>query len=220
MRIDALCIENITKDVQPIVQKAYDRDKEAILESFMRVYGAGFEKFNPEFKIVWDDTHRASIVSVNLGRRMILSFLLQSYPACCAMIQINHFNYYMVPERFVHTCMDKIITSIRTVFYARFRRVVMNFVETPSNGRAFAYGDTNIPVKGTNLDRMQYKYLYTWATTHRHQQLLTVNHNTGNIIHFVDVMMDYQNHQPDPKAITPVEMAAARSTFVQSRSTL
>jgi hypothetical protein len=132
-------------------------------------------------------------IRLRFGGVSVLSFDLSPYPDCCAMWQINHFSCIQTEwaDKFVADAMNGILRLIQGLYSDSLKRFVFNFVERPrmENGAPkHRFGD--IPdVAGTDLKRMYYAPLYKWATSHKHQQLLTVNHNTGNIIHFVDVMV-------------------------------
>lgn len=180
----------LTKDVQ----KVYDKHAKAIESTWD---AAGYKREGP-LKITvqvtkgnggYPDNPHISL-SLNDGR--VLKFELEHYNYCCAMVQCNGFNYHnMLPKEFIHEIMDILFNSMQMWWYQAFQRVVFNFVELQwgrekSAGRHYSYGD--IPTEPANPDWINYKHLYTWATSKRHQQLLTVNHNTNNIIHFVDCM--------------------------------
>jgi hypothetical protein len=141
------------------------------------------------------------LVAVNLAGQQVLRFYIAPYPACCGIEQINHFKYSYIPEAMVMDLMDLLLKKyLRMSGSSRIscRRVVFNFIEHQSRNtlstryhtdkRIWMFGEVGIPVENTNEKLVDFPAMYKWATSQPHQQLLTVNHRTENIIHFVDCM--------------------------------
>lgn len=130
------------------------------------------------------------------GGLEVLRFTMAFYPACCAMVQCNQFSYdcILVNREMVHAIMDHLMNKLIVYWYGNLKRVVFNFVESQYyRNQKYGYahfGDTNLSPEQTDLRDVKYPWLYEWAISKRHQQLLTVNHNTNRIIHFVDCMVE------------------------------
>lgn len=135
--------------------------------------------------------------SLVLGTVSLLSFNLDNYPACCAMYQMNNFKHYNIGDDVIKAVVDRILRSVQRNYHQGLKRLVLNVVERPrytprraDGGRDLIYKFGDIPpLEGTSLESISYKSMYLWAKSHKHQELLTVNHNTDNIIHFMDVMI-------------------------------
>lgn len=191
----ALPIEQLSDVLTKDMQKVYDKYAKVIESLWDDV---GYNRNNEPLKITVQVTKgnggypENPVIRLRLNDGDVLKFELKYYDYCCAMVQCNGFTYNnILPKEFIHEVMDALFISMKTWWYKSFQRVVFNFVE-PQRGREHQYGTHysygQIPEEPTNRTWIAYQHLYTWATSKRHQQLLTVNHNTNNIIHFVDCM--------------------------------
>jgi len=128
-----------------------------------------------------------TLIQVLVEGRALLWFTVSPYNYCCAMNQINGFGYDNCLEfEFVDAMMATLQKSVRRYSSQRW---VFNFVETRR--------DRDHPVDATEVvlpeverePRMHFEYLYDWAKRQaKFQEMLFVNQNTGNIIHFCEVV--------------------------------
>lgn len=124
-----------------------------------------------------------------------ITFHLSPYPACCAMYQLNHFSYFGFDtnspesEKMFHQVMDTILHFMQKHFSNRCRRVVLNVVE--SNMEGYHYPDPLPKRFKTKLHALRYPGMYTWAKSHPCQELVFVNPNSNNLIHFMEVAVDH-----------------------------
>jgi len=125
-------------------------------------------------------------IKVEFKGRALLWFTVSPYNYCCAMNQINGFGYDNCLEfEFVDTMMTTLQKSVRRYSSQRW---VFNFVETRRHDHPVDATEEVLPWADEDL-RMSYKYLYDWAKRQaKFQEMLFVNQNTGNIIHFCEVV--------------------------------
>ena len=207
--------KNIEDAFNETAPKFFEPYMETLNKYFDRNYGEGWRTelgvskgTTPQLKLKASD-YKASGGNVSFKFRVVfgtmelLSFCLDPYPACCAMWQINNFKYVSVVGDCVVECMNKLLQLVQKYYYSSLRRVVLNVVENPrwETERSvysdyvsdyvpkYKFGDIP-PLDETDMTKIKYPKIYTWAKSHKHQELLTVNHNTENIIHFMDVMIN------------------------------
>jgi hypothetical protein len=118
-------------------------------------------------------------------------FTVMNYPECCAMYQINGFRYIggRLSEEayhwFIDTCLDSAYHLMRE------KRFVMNLVENArrkNSGAAYNYEKCEV-IEPVENPVMKYPYMYSWAKKQKqHREMLMTNQNTGNIIHFTEIV--------------------------------
>lgn len=122
-------------------------------------------------------------------------YYIDAYPACCAMYQLNYFGYDGVSRKEVKELFNVSLRFLRNHLSSRCRRVVLNTVEKqPIDNKdrcEFNYPDPVPITRKTHLGMMDYPFVHEWALSKVHQELQFVNPNTGNIIHFLEVAVDY-----------------------------
>lgn len=125
---------------------------------------------------------------------------LSPYPACCAMWQLNNF-FYQEP-RLEAEDVAWLFNQVRNMsrYLGNIVRVVLNLVEKPrvkpgefdEYGPAWVYNmDTDYAkdIPPIENPKMKYPHVYTWAKSHKkYAEHLMLNQNTGNIIHFAEVV--------------------------------
>lgn len=149
-----------------------------------------------EFKVTWcEENTYYGLYHLSFDLRVAgvsaLRITWSHYPACCAMDMMNDFWHSRVAsEELIHWLLDRIqlVTS-----YANFkdRRWVFNFVEIAESPSSLIQNWTQDVVPNED-PHMQFAKIYNWATKFPDKRKSRVhrmiNHNTGRIIHFTEVM--------------------------------
>lgn len=175
---------------------SYDGARHEIQEYMNRIavekYGEMYSvevKYHPDHKGRW----AAYFVLKLADYGPVVHFNLCQYEACCAMYQINNFRYVgmkQCDQEMVSWFFDLAMEACRRRSL-QCTRVVLNLVESVrayDNDNEYR-NPTNVvkPIKNPN---MKYPFVYNWCKSKgKHQEMLFTNHNTGNIIHFTEVVL-------------------------------
>jgi hypothetical protein len=140
---------------------------------------------------------------VRLGEFEAISFVLEPYPACCAILQLHHFrvndNLNQFTQEKFHTIMDAMMKELPPeIGHWSSRRLVVMMKESRKE-YALSYDDEED-------DRQEHQFEvispiakpamgYPWFFEYFHKQKkvntrLMWNANTGNIIHDMEVLFD------------------------------
>lgn len=116
------------------------------------------------------------------GSLEVLSFYIDTYPYCCAMLQLNAFKHinpkWLTPELFNAFVNDVCFAANGTP-----QRVVMAMPEQRFGKNSL---DRHTPIENP---KMPYPLWYQWAKSKaKFQEMLFTNDNTQAIIHFCEVV--------------------------------
>lgn len=127
-----------------------------------------------------------TFVKVESKDRVLLWFTLSPYNYCCAMNQVNGFGYdNCVKPEFVDAMMTTLQKTVRPYSSQRW---VFNFVE-PRRNHVLPVDPTEVVEAIDGKPVICFEYLYNWAKRQaKFQEMLFVNQNTGNIIHFCEAV--------------------------------
>lgn len=139
-------------------------------------------------------------VTAYLGSSSIVSFQLSTYPACCAMYQLNYFtNGYgrEITQDLVNTVMQCFFDAwqfMKDMDHGRSRnrwfRVLINFVEHDYTNNYDPLEDLSKHEPEKDSD-VSYQLFYKWAKSQRKYQAMKLrNHNSSNIIHTAEVVIE------------------------------
>lgn len=127
-----------------------------------------------------------TFIKVAFKDHLLLWFTLSPYNYCCAMNQANGFGYdNCVRPEFVDAMMTTLQKLVRPYSSQRW---VFNFVE-PRRDHDHRVDATEVVEAAEGEPVISYKHLYCWAKRQaKFQEMLFVNQNTGNIIHFCEAV--------------------------------
>lgn len=133
-----------------------------------------------------EDTNRWFFVRLQraeyAGCLELLSFYIDTYPFCCAMLQLNGFKHINL-ERFTQELFNAFVNDVCFAANGKPQRVVMAM---PEQRRGKTSLDIHTPIENP---AMPFPLWYQWAKSKaKFQEMLFTNNNTRAIIHFCEVV--------------------------------
>lgn len=117
------------------------------------------------------------------------SCVLQKYPACCMLVQMNFFRYWG-EEQEIHSLIDHMLRVMRENYSRSYAsKLMLNTVQYQNTQkRLFLQEDLNINSKDILDGNHIYPFIYSWCKKQKDMvDHPFVNQNTGNIIHNIVV---------------------------------